>query len=81
MKSQKNGGKDLGNKIKAGQIDPTKLVKLELPIRTKLDRSNFSATTKIFMAMGLEKAGVAMSGVIVFAGLSTGGKFGCSIHS
>lgn len=33
----KKCGKALLNKIKAGEVEPSKLVKLELPIRTELD--------------------------------------------
>ena len=45
-------GEELVNQIKAGKVDPNKQVELELSIRTELDLSNFSQTTKIFMAMG-----------------------------
>lgn len=69
----KKWGEDLPNKVKAGEIDPSKLVKLELPIRTELDPSKFSQTTQIFMVMGSEKVGVAMNGALIAAGMYTGG--------
>ena len=69
----KKWGKELRNKIKAGEVDPSKLVKLELPIRTELDPSKFSQTTQMFMAMGSENVGVTMNGAIVAAGIYTGG--------
>ena len=50
----KKWGEELRNKVKAGEIDPSKLVKLDLPIGTELDPSKFSQTTQFFMAMGSE---------------------------
>lgn len=41
----KKWGKELRNKIETGEVDPSKLVNLELPIRTELDSSKFSRTT------------------------------------
>ena len=69
----KKWGEELREKIKAGEVNPNKLLKLELPIRTELDLSNFSRTNKILMAMGSENAGVAMNGAVVAAGMYTGG--------
>ena len=69
----KKWGKDLLNKIKAGEVDPSKLVKLELPIRTELDHSKFSQKTQFFMAMGSEEVGVAANGALVAAGMYTCG--------
>ena len=69
----KKWGEELRNKVKAGEIDPSKLVKLELPIRTELDSSKFSQTTQFFMTMGSENVGVAMNGALVAAGMYTGG--------
>src|SRR5210317_93466 len=53
----KKWGEELRNKVKAGEIDPSK----------------FSQTTQFFMAMGSENAGVAMNGALVAAGMYTGG--------
>ena len=69
----KKWGEELRKKIEAGEVDPNKLLKLELPIRTKLDLSSFSRTNKILIAMGSENAGVAMNGAVVAAGMCTGG--------
>lgn len=44
-----------------------------LLLTTKKTPSRFLQTTQIFMAMGLEEAGVAMNGVLIAAGIYTGG--------
>ena len=69
----KKWGEELLNKVKAGKVDPNRIVKLELPIRTEFDLSKFSQTIKIFMAMGSENVGVAANGALVAAGMYTGG--------
>lgn len=53
------------NKVKSSDLYTSKLVKLELPIRTELDLNKLSQTTQIFMAMGSEDVGITMNGALV----------------
>ena len=65
-------GESLKETFKSGQIDPSKPITVLVPIED-LDIGRFSLLTRVTMAMGTEKAGVAGNSIIMGMGAYTGG--------
>ena len=67
-----NWGKTLKQRIDDDIVDINKPVHLKLPIRN-IDITNFSYTTRLFIALGSPRAIMTGNTIIVGAGVYTGG--------
>jgi hypothetical protein len=65
-------GESLKDSFKSGHLDPSKPITVLVPV-ADLDITRFSLLTRVTMAMGTEKAGVAGNCAIVSMGVYTGG--------
>ena len=65
-------GESLKEAFKSGHVDSSKPITVLVPIED-LDLSRFSLLTRVTMAMGTEKAGVAGNSIIMGMGAYTGG--------
>lgn len=65
-------GESLKDTFTSGHVDPSKPITVLVPIED-LDISKFSLLTRVTMAMGTEKAGVAGNSIIMGMGAYTGG--------